>query len=248
MPDHLSVSQVTTYLSCPRKWRFRYIDQLPPEHRSSDLAFGSAIHSAIEWWQNERIEGRLPEERDVLRIFRADWTSETAMGDISYENQSWEEYRDLGEALIGLFTKRFVSMLPVAVEVPFEVPLFEPRSGVELSLPLVGRLDFIGEGIVYEVKTASRKTKASNWSLQLCAYAYAYRCATGRRPEVRVIELLKTKEPAIEVLDFAVTDRDEAWFLEVTAEVLRGIEANTYFPIPSWQCPRCEYRRACRGG
>ena len=45
MPDRISVSQVTSYLLCPRKYRFRYIDKLEPEHRSANMAYGSAVHT-----------------------------------------------------------------------------------------------------------------------------------------------------------------------------------------------------------
>ena len=123
-----------------------------------------------------------------------------------------------------------------------------PKTGEQLPVALEGRLDFVGEGVIGEIKTAARKTGAGTWSLQLSAYAYAYRYRTGRQPKIQVIELVKTKEPAIEVSDFAVTGRDEAWFLEVASEVLHGIEVGAFFPCPSWQCPRCEYRKTCRGG
>lgn len=80
LPDHLSASQITTYLSCPRKYRFKYVDHEPPESRSIDLAFGSAVHASFAWWVGERIAERDPPESSLLRTFRADWTAEEALG------------------------------------------------------------------------------------------------------------------------------------------------------------------------
>ena len=44
---HLSYSAISTYLTCPLKYKFHYIDQLPPAFTSSSLAFGSSIHEAV---------------------------------------------------------------------------------------------------------------------------------------------------------------------------------------------------------
>jgi len=33
--DHLSWSGIKTYQTCPRKFRFKYIEQVPEEHKAS---------------------------------------------------------------------------------------------------------------------------------------------------------------------------------------------------------------------
>lgn len=246
MPDYLSVSQVTTYLGCPRKYRFRYVDGLEPERKSADLAFGSAVHSAIEWWQSERIAGRAPPDEDVLRVFHADWTAQNALGDLDFDGDDPAEMHALGEAILRLYVEQFANDVPTDVEQRFEVPLRDPRTGDTLPLPLVGFLDFTGEGLVGEIKTTARKSGAGQWILQLSAYSYAVRELTGVRPRLRVVQLVKTKVPKIEVEDLRLTDRDEAWFVEIAAEVLDAIARGAFFPNPSWMCSRCEHRRACR--
>jgi len=133
------------------------------------------------------------------------------------------------------------------VESYMEVSLRDPETDQDLGVPLMAFLDFASVGMVSEIKTCARKTQPSQWSLQLAAYRYAYRKTTGCEAQLRVVELIKTKEPKIEVIDALVTDRNEAWFLEVAGEVLHGIAAGAFFPNPSWMCTRCEYRRACRG-
>ena len=49
MIDHLSASQIQAYMDCSLKYKFSKIDQLPKSFKSSGLALGSAIHSAVEW-------------------------------------------------------------------------------------------------------------------------------------------------------------------------------------------------------
>ena len=46
--DHISYSSVKTYQTCPRKFAFKYIEQVPEEFKPSSLAFGSAFHTAVE--------------------------------------------------------------------------------------------------------------------------------------------------------------------------------------------------------
>ena len=117
---------------------------------------------------------------------------------------------------------------------------------MELPLPLLGFLDFVADGMVGEIKTTARKNKPSSWLFQLTAYAYAMRKKTGTLPKAKVIQLVKTKTPKIEITEVEVTEADVAWFLEVTAEVYDAITAGAFFPNPGWLCPRCEHRGVCR--
>src|SRR5271157_5234043 len=44
---HLSYSQINTYLACPLKYKYHYIDRIEPPFVSSALVFGSCIHEAV---------------------------------------------------------------------------------------------------------------------------------------------------------------------------------------------------------
>jgi hypothetical protein len=46
--DYVSWSALSTFRTCPLKYRFRYVDGLPEESVSSALVFGSGIHTAVE--------------------------------------------------------------------------------------------------------------------------------------------------------------------------------------------------------
>ena len=45
---YVSWSALSTFRTCPLKYRFRYVDGLPEESVSSALVFGSGIHTAVE--------------------------------------------------------------------------------------------------------------------------------------------------------------------------------------------------------
>ena len=46
--DYVSWSAISTFRTCPLKYKFRYVDGLPEESVSSALVFGTGIHSAVE--------------------------------------------------------------------------------------------------------------------------------------------------------------------------------------------------------
>ena len=247
MIERLSSSQITTYLMCPRKYRYRYIDKLEPESRSANMAFGSAVHAAIAWWWQKRIDGRSPTDEDALRVFRADWLSQVETGDLDYGKKEPQEFTAMGESLLQLFMDRFRDELPASVEGFFEVELVDPRSGEVLPVPLIGYTDFVAPGLLGEIKTTARRVDPKKqWSLQLGAYAYAMKAASGELPRIQVVELIKTKVPKLEVFDLEMTEADVSWFLEVAAEVFGSIERGAFFPSPGWACGGCEFKGACR--
>ena len=248
MPDYISVSQINTYLLCPRKYRYRYIDRLVPEHRSIALALGTAVHSAIAWWSEERLAGADPTLEVAQRTFRADLHAQAAAGDFDLEGKSLEEVEAQGQALVKLFVEQCADLALTLVEHRVEVPLFDPRTGERLPVPLVGFVDFLAEGCVGEIKTSARRSSAATWLLQLSAYVYAIQAAGLGKRKALVVQLVKTKTPKLVKEELEVTGADELWFLEVAAEVFDSIQAGAFFPNPGWACPRCEYRSTCRAG
>jgi putative RecB family exonuclease len=46
--DYISWSALSTFRTCPLKYKFRYVDGLPEESVSSALVFGTGIHTAVD--------------------------------------------------------------------------------------------------------------------------------------------------------------------------------------------------------
>ena len=53
----LSASKITTYLQCPRRYRFRYVMKVVPAWKPAALALGSAVHGALETFHQQRAAG-----------------------------------------------------------------------------------------------------------------------------------------------------------------------------------------------
>ncbi len=241
-PEVLSVSQINTFLLCPRLYRYRYIERREPERKSVNLAFGTAVHSTIGWWQEQRMSGANPTDEALSAVYRADWACEKDVDGFDAEGKDIEALGALGRDLVGLFVEHFEDDIPDEVEKRLEVEL--PVNG---GVPFVGYLDFVADGVVGEIKTTARKSSPSNWSNQLSAYSYMYLENFGVMPKVQLVQLVKTKKPQLLVEELTVPFDEVAWFLEVAGEVDAAVDAGTFFPSPSWACKNCSYREACRG-
>ena len=72
---HLSYSQINTYLTCPLKYKFHYIDQIEPPFVSSALVFGSCIHEAVAAFYQSCLEGDPLSPSQVHDVYRQAWES-----------------------------------------------------------------------------------------------------------------------------------------------------------------------------
>lgn len=238
--DHLSASQISLYLNCPLKYRFQYIDQLPKPFKPSGLAFGSVIHSALEWFHKEKL----------LKVFEVDWFSQGVETDIRYKNGE----TDSGLRMTGreLLTQYFHwdQGKPVRAEVPFSLPLVEPVTGEVLDLRLEGIIDLIEtDHVVVEFKTSARTMSSQELedNLQLTCYAYAYEMLFQSRPQtLKVVNLVKAKAPKIALLETKRGLNDYQRFFHLAREVQRGVESGIFFPRASFMCKDCEYAGPCQ--
>ena len=58
----VSVSQLQTFMSCPQKWEYGYIDGITPRVERSYLSVGKLCHKGMETamrykWKHEREQG-----------------------------------------------------------------------------------------------------------------------------------------------------------------------------------------------
>jgi putative RecB family exonuclease len=248
--DHISVSQINLYLMCPLKYRFTYVDLLPRPFKPVAFAFGSAIHSAIEWWHKKRMEGRDPNWKEVSRVFSADFNAQQADNLAYGDGESPVSLLDKGKAMLAVYMREYAGASPKAVEMPFRVTLADQETGEILDLPLDGFMDLVEhDDTVVDLKTAARSYSDFDVSqhLQLTAYSYAYESLYGRRPKLRLDCLLKTARPKLVPLPTEREQNDHVRFFHIAKSVARAIQSEQFHPCPGWQCKGCEFFEPCQG-
>ena len=253
-PDHISVSSITCYLKCPRQWEHRYILKTPPAFRPQNLAFGSAVHSALGLFYGRHM-ARMeePSAEELAADFTDAWTREVH-GDIPVlldDGVTEDSLRDKGVAMLEVFHEKAERPVTVlGVEQEFAVEIHDPSTG-EVLPPLVGRLDAVvedldGSFVVLEHKTAARRYSEAKlrWDLQATAYHFASQ-QTGIEAGLTFQVLLKTKTPALEIYPVERSELDYKYLLHTIAGVHRAVRAGAFPPIRDWWCKGCQYAMPC---
>ena len=132
---------------------------------------------------------------------------------------------------------------PVQVEREFNLDL----DGCDYTLK--GFIDLVDQdNVVIDHKTAKRSWNEgqADKDLQLTAYALAFR-TLERRDEggLRFDVMVRTKEPKIQHLYTARTQKDIDRFIKTLANVYRAIDSGIFYPNENWMCPSCGYKPLC---
>ena len=248
-PRTISVSQVNAYLACPLKYRFQYVDKIPRPWRAAAMAFGTSIHSAIEWFHRERQAGRSPELEAVLKVFEADWYAQNVEPLVFPSIESKDSLSQKAAGMLRVYVESCSGSKPVAIEEPFEVDLIDPETGEVLPVRLRGIIDLVEDGdVLVDLKTAGRTLEQGGLErhLQLSTYALAHWAMKGSIPRLRLDMLMKTIKPRLERHETARTLEDLGWTARLIHEVALAIQTEHFFPNPRWRCTECEYFAHCQ--
>ncbi|MCR4317115.1 MAG: PD-(D/E)XK nuclease family protein [Planctomycetes bacterium] len=250
--DHFSVSQLSCYLQCPLKYKFKYLVGFEPFFTPGALVFGSAFHSTIEFFFQQWKKGEKVPLETLIGVFRADWQSmKTTKPVLKIPNATEEDLLTKAETMLGVFVENAKPEIVVSTEERFTVDLKNPESGEPLPIPLEGVIDRIEEGeTIVEFKTAARSYSQADVdrNLQCTAYAFAWRELHGKMPKKLILECItKAKTPKFGRIETTRTIDDLAWFWTLVMDVLDAIAAGAFPANPSHFCPSCEFAHYCEG-
>jgi len=243
MIDHLSVSQVKTYLLCPLKYFYRYIQRLPTPP-SSELTLGRSVHAALEtnFRQKVTTQQDLPLAH-VTDAFSDTWeqeAKETAFEDGEKPGQ----IKDEGIKILGVYHPTVSPTIqPKAVEQPFELAF------ANVPYTFKGKIDLVDvQDRIIDHKTTKRAPTPEQvkQDVQLTAYSLAHHTLQGQ-PEssLRLDVAVRTKVPKILHLETTRYPNDHTRFLKLLGYVAKGIQSALFYPNPNFTCPSCPYRKHC---
>lgn len=249
MIDHLSSSQINLYLQCGLKYKYQYIDALPKSFRPSALVFGSALHSTLAWFHEQKMNQHGVTLEKLYQIFDADWYSQRVEADIHFKDGEKEmNLLNMGREMLTMYLQEEHKKAK-GCEIPFTVPLMSPSNGEDLGIALEGYFDLIEEdGTIVEFKTSAIALSSSDIDtrIQLTAYSYAYQLLYRKPPQgLRVVDFVKAKKPKIVVIETKRNTNDHLGFLYTAQEVLHGIKSRVFVPRQGFWCKECEYADIC---
>jgi len=233
----MSYSGLSSYLICPLKFRYSYIDQLMPEFTPASLAFGSGIHSALEAYYTALKEGKPPINIPIMvNIVRNALENES----ILFDKESKDELIDKAQVMLHQAIAMPVGEKIIGTEVPVELV-------IEPGFTVIGKIDLVTEEtgipVITDFKTACRKPSQNDVDTnnQLTTYSCVYPDA---KPRIRA--LTKCKSPDCVDLLTQRSDEQRTRVRKIFKAVKTCIEANSFFPNEGWQCEGCQYRTYCK--
>jgi putative RecB family exonuclease len=157
---HLSVSSIQKYIDCGMQYKFSRIDNLPPEHVSDNLVFGTAIHQVLAEFNQERLSGSRMKLEDLQHRFADIWHTKAYGNEwISYSaGRTYENLLTLGKSLLETFYRQLPAreFTVAAIEEAFQFQI----DG--LDIPIIGVMDLVEEDdvdgsiVITEYKTAAK--------------------------------------------------------------------------------------------
>jgi putative RecB family exonuclease len=251
--DYVSWSAVSTFRTCPLKYKFRYIDGLPEESVSAALVFGTGIHTAIEQHFQAILAGEeQPGLEKLMFAYRSAWLLHEPDSVQFGAKETRETLNDLASRMLKAFlasNQACVSGRVLGVEE-------EIRGTLVDGVPdLYGRVDLLTEDADMLTIT-DIKTSRSRWSPeqvedsgeQLLLYSkLASEIAPGKKIATRFLVLTKTKDPVIEEHIREIEPTRVRRTIAGVERVWRAIESGVFYPAPSvMACSGCGYREACK--
>ncbi|MDH4226494.1 MAG: ATP-dependent helicase [Deltaproteobacteria bacterium] len=236
----LTPYEVDDYATCPLKYRYVHVLKVPllPHHT---VMYGSAMHAAIRFYFERKMDNAAVFEDDILSIFKSAWRNE---GFVSREHEEKRMNEGI-EALRRFFKKQESKegIKPVCVEKPFLAEFGK--------FSIAGRWDLIeerggGAHIIdfktSDVRSVEKAVEKAEKSLQLKLYALGYRAAMGKLPSG--CELHFVDHDVVGSVVFTDKDMDKTVSeLEKTAE---GIRKREFTAKPEYlSCSWCAFNNFC---
>jgi hypothetical protein len=252
---HVSATQLDMYFTCPESYRRRYVEgeTLPPgiallvgsgTHRGAETNFRQKISSHADMPVAQIVDAAVAGFEDALAGGYMLSAEEQAQGAKTVLGTAKDQVAVLAQVHA---EQQAPDYQPIAIEKEILIPF--PRA----THNILGYIDLTDDRRrVVDFKTAAKRKpqKDADESLQLTIYAASFQIDTGSPPaEVRLDTLVKTTNPARQVLTSQRGPADFAVLINRINVMLAAVKAGIFPPAPigSWKCcPKwCGYFDTC---
>jgi CRISPR/Cas system-associated exonuclease Cas4 (RecB family) len=238
-----SYTQISQYLSCPRRYRYRYLDGWMEKETSASLLFGRAFENAL---------AALFCREDPGQALFDNWSRYRNLTLEYSRGESWESMLESGIHLI----ERFVQ--DGRVQIP------RPRQNLQIKftrqLPggneFVAYIDAIGQldgkrSVIDWKTTVARYPEEPAGLLALDQQLAAYSWVTGE-PAVAFVVFVRKRHPEVQYLSTTITQEQRKQFAALMEETIERIESAHFLPrsgirFPQNGCMSCSYLGLCLG-
>ena len=238
-----SYTQISQYLSCPRRYKHRYLDGWKEKDTRAAMLFGRAFEQAVAAYF---------QRQDATEVLYREWEAYRDSNLHFSERDSWDRMLQSGVQLLDRFAQ------------DDRIRIRQPRRNlqVKFSKPLAGQNDFVayvdavgeldGTRCLLEWKTtASRYPEEPTGLLALDPQLVCYSWVTGIADVTQVV-FVRKRLVEIQYFRTTISDEQREEFGHLVQDSIRRIEAAEFLPhsgirFPQNPCTSCPYIGLCLG-
>ena len=238
-----SYTQLSQYLTCPRRYRYRYLDGWQEKDIRPAMLFGRAFEQAL---------GAYFRREDPAVSFYREWVAYKNQPLHYSERDTWDHMLQQGVQLLERFCQE--DRVRIArpwqnLQIKFVRPLVKGKEFVAY-VDAIGKLD--GSGCLIEWKTASaRYSEEPEGLLALDPQLVCYSWITGIH-EVAQVVFVRKRLVEVQYLRTTISDEQRSEFGRLVNDTVQRIEDAHFSPhsgvrFPQNPCRACPYTGFCLG-
>jgi len=238
-----SYTQISQYLTCPRRYRHRYLDGWQEKDTRAAMLFGRAFEQSLSaYFRREDAAGALFQE----------WSRCQSQGLRFTNGDTWDRMLHQGIQLLDRFCQdgRIRIRQPRRnLQIKFTKPISKTNDFVAY-VDGIGNLD--GARCLIEWKTtSSRYSKEPDGLLALDPQLVCYSWMTGI-PQVAQVVFVRKRVVEVQYFRTTITDEQRREFGQLAEETIGRIESAQFLPhsgirFPQNPCSSCPYVGLCLG-
>jgi CRISPR/Cas system-associated exonuclease Cas4 (RecB family) len=237
-----SYTQINEYLTCPRRYRYRYLDGWKESDTRAAVLFGRAFEVAL---------GAFFRREDPGEVLFREWSACRRQDLLFSKRDTWDGMLSQGIMLLTRFCQ------------DDRVRIAQPRHNLQIKLMrVIGRNEFVsyvdgigkldGTRCLLEWKTSSiRFPESPEGLLALDPQLVCYSWMTGIS-EVAQVVFVRKRFVEVQYLTTTITPEQREEFGRVVEDTIRRIESAQFLPhsgirFPQNPCITCPYTGLCLG-
>ncbi|MFA4890762.1 MAG: UvrD-helicase domain-containing protein [Candidatus Gracilibacteria bacterium] len=238
LKKQLSYSQIDTFKTCPLKYGYRYVLNVPtPPHHAAN--FGSSVHETLKDFYRVLMTD---ERRATLNLLKDLYESHWIKG--GYENKEHEKTRkERGVKMLEGFYNDNSNpwIIPAFIEKDFNLKI-----GEYMLTGRIDRIDKLPDGsyevIDYKTGRGSEQLSKEN-KLQLYLYALACRDVLSVNVSKLSLYYLEDGRKLSMTMSKGYDELDSV--REDVLAYVQQMKESDFAPTPGFQCQFCDYRLIC---
>ena len=252
---HFSYTQMDTYIKCPEKYRFRYIEKIRMP-AGAELLRGDAYHKGVAYGYSGVIAyHKYPSLDEVLQVYSDAWNkrakeqiineddAELTVPAITFGDKKPGEMKDEGAVVLTKYYNEVLTKtIPDRVEKRFTT--------VYHGISLLSYVDLIQwDGTVVDHKTGKKSYSDDEIEREMQSSFYAISMGFNQIKHFEIHQAVIKKNPEIKIIPISRTPDDIEWVGKLIDKSWDTIQRGSFCPSPTgWWCSKsfCEYWGFCK--